>query len=385
MRVRVPLLLALALGAACAGVEGDLKRAAMKEFFVDFVKGKDRGAGEYARVIEKSITPLQGGRYQYIVPAHISHYMILRSVQGLGGTRTEDADYMAFVVDRLFYVLAHDPMGNIRSEACEQLGRVLLRLPQEPDKIIGGDISGDGEINQIALDLKNYGDAISAGKKVTAAQVLERMDRMGEHRPSTFASARQMMRAFAAKPVVASTSASIRERAAALVPGITRDCILVALREAAFGDPAREDIDPDPSPMVRAAAVRVLGRVGTRDALDLAIARTADSIDPAERDVDVLREIVVYLGAVGGKRAFEACILRLEDKYDGIRYQAQIALQRMTGARVEPTVAAWRAWQRRHPDWATGATPPAAETGEPPRESGEAGTGGEGDGEAKPK
>jgi hypothetical protein len=99
----------------------------------------------------------------------------------------------------------------------------------------------------------------------------------------------------------------------------------------------------------------------------------------------VLREIVVYLGAVGGPRAFEACVLRLEDKYDGIRYQAQVSLQRMTGARVEPTVAAWRAWQRDHPEWAAGATPPEGGTAETPAEAGESPADAARDGEAKRK
>ena len=44
-------------------------------------------------------------------------------------------------------------------------------------------------------------------------------------------------------------------------------------------------------------------------------------------------------------------VTRLDDVDIGVRYRAQEALVRMTGAQVEPTVPAWRAWQAEHGEW----------------------------------
>ncbi|MHC4548094.1 MAG: HEAT repeat domain-containing protein [Planctomycetota bacterium] len=348
MRARLALLLFLA---GCAGVEGDVRRAEMKEFFLDLVRGKDRGVGYYASTIKQSTTEVVGGRYQYTPPAHISHYLVDRSLRGLGGTKIRSSDDLAVATDWLLHALAFDPTASIRSTVCEQLGRILLRLPLTGEPPTPTDPRADRQINTIAQDLFRYGQDARKGKKVTNAEVVERMVALAKQTPPTQQSAQQMARAFAAYPVVGSTSAKIRAQSEKLVPGVVRAAILVSLREVACGDPRQPHREPDPAPIVRAAAAEVLARVQSTIALEAAAQRLQDPIDPAERDADVRRTLITYLGEVGGPRAFATCVVRLDDVEPGVRYRAQQALQHMTGARVGPDAAAWRAWRDKHAEW----------------------------------
>jgi len=330
----------LALVAGCAGIEGDIDRTEMKEFFVNFVKGKDRGLNAYRRTIEKSVTKVQGRRYQYVAPAHISNWYVDRSVRGLGGTDLPNSDYLASAVDKLLFVLSYDPTAAIRSTTCEQLGRILLKLPyaEVPLPVDG---NADIRINQIADDLAEMATHAREGKKVPVSAVVERLHALEKERPRTLLGARQVVRVLAAAPVSQAISGPIRDTAQEVGPALIRDAILVSLREVAVGLP---DIEPDDAPLVRQCAVEVLTRVGSPVARAGAEARLMGGIDPFERDTDVRRALLAYLGTIGGPGAFNACVERLLDLDVGVRFSAQMALQEITGARADPTPEAWRAW-----------------------------------------
>jgi len=349
MRFCLGLLLLLA---GCAGIEGDIKRAEMKETFLDLTRGKDRGVGYYTETISGAKTEIIGDRYQYQPPAHISHFLIDRSVRGLGGTEIRNSDDLALVVDWLLFALAFDPTLSVRSAAAEQLGRVILRLPMTELPPAPSDALADQRIHEAAQDLHRYGLDVQAGKQVTHDQVVERMEVLARESPPTRQAAQQAVRAFAIFPVRGAASKKIRAASERLVPGLVRAAILVSLSEIACGDPLRPHWEPDPAPVVRAAAAGVLATTQSAIALDAAAARLADAIDPAERDADVRRQLVRYLGRVPhAPRAFATCLVRLDDVDSGVRYRAQEALQRMTGARVGADSAAWRAWRDDHPEW----------------------------------
>jgi len=349
MRIAVAAL-ALAL-AGCAGIEGDIKRAEMREFFLNFVRGKDRGSGYYAHQIAKSTTKPRGGAYQYVAPAHLSHFYVERSVRGLGGTRIRTSDDLVRVTDWLLYTLAYDPTVSVRSRACENLGRVLLRLPPGDGPPVADDLQADQRINVAAQDLLGYALARNEGQRVETAKVVERMEALAAEAPPTRQAAMQQVRAFAVDPVYGVRTGPVREAADRLVPGLTRDAILVALRETACGDPLRPQFGADSSPLVRASAARVLARSGSPVALEAALWRLRGAVDPAEHDPDVRGRLIEYFAAVGGPRAFDACVQRLDDHDPAVRYHAQRALQRMTGARVRPTSQSWVEWRTRHPEW----------------------------------
>lgn len=352
MRRRLGLLLLLA---GCAGIEGDIKRAEMKETFLNITRGKDRGVGYYTETINGAKTEIVSGRYQYQPPAHISHFLIDRSVRGLGGTRIDSSDDLALVADWLLFALAFDPTLSVRSAAAEQLGRVLLRLPMTDLPPAPSDALADQRIHTAAQDLHRYGQDVQAGKPVTHAQVVERMEALAKESPPTRQAAQQAVRAFAIFPVRGATSKKIRSASERLVPGLVRAAILVSLREVACGDPLRPHREPDPAPFVRAAAAEVLASTQSPVALDAATVRLRDAIDPPERDADVRRRLVLYLGRIpNSPRAFATCLVRLEDVDSGVRYRAQEALQQMTAARVGADPAAWRAWRDDHPEWLVG-------------------------------
>lgn len=331
-----PLAL-LALLAGCAGIEGDIERAEMSEFFENFIKGKDRGVYEYSNTISKSVTGIQGGRYQYVSPAHISNFYVNWSIRGLGGTKLPNSDYLAAAADKLLFVFTYDPTGALRSTAAEQLGRLLLPLPPGPAPLpLEG--SADTRINQIADDLKKMADEVKAGQKVPVSAVVERMRALSAERPRGLLSACQMVRALATPPIVGAVSGPVRETAEEIGPSIIRDSILVALRDQAVG---LREYDPDESPLVRESAIEVLARVGSPVAQPGAIERLRGGIDPVERDPDVRCALLKYLGVVGGPGAFEACVERLMDLDISVRHAAQASLQKLTGARAEPTPEAW--------------------------------------------
>ncbi len=342
-----PLALAILL-AGCAGIESDIERAEISEFFQNFVKGKDRGVNGYSRMITDAVTKVQGGRYQYVPPAHISNFYVDMAVRGLGGTKLPNSDYLAAAADKLLFVLTYDPTGALRSMACEQLGRLLLPLPPGPVPI-AVDGNADVRINQIADDFLAMAVDVRAGKKVPVSSVVERMRALAAERPKSLLSACQMVRILAAQPISGAVSGPVRETAEEIGPAIVRDAILVALRDSAVG---LKDEEPDESALVRQAAAEVLTRVGSPVAQEGAIARLAGGIDPLERDPDVRCALVAYLGVVGGPGAFESCVERLLDLDLGVRLHAQASLQGMTGARADPTPEAWRAWAGKSPELA---------------------------------
>jgi HEAT repeat protein len=281
--------------------------------------------------------------------------LIDRSVRGLGGTKIRNSDDLALVADWLLFALAFDPTLSVRSAAAQELGRVLLRLPMTDLPPAPTDALADQRIHTAAQDLHRYGLDVQAGKKVTHAQVVERMEALARESPPTRQAAQQAVRAFAIFPVRGATSKKIRVASERLVPGLVRAAILVSLREVACGDPLRPHREPDPQAVVRAAAAEVLATTQSPVALRAAAERLKDAIDPAERDADVRRRLVSYLGRIPhSKLAFRVCLLRLEDVDSGVRYHAQAALQRMTGARVGTDPADWRAWRDDHPEWGVG-------------------------------
>ncbi len=349
MRPGIVLLLLLA---GCAGIEGDIKRAEMKEVFLDLTRGKDRGVGYYTETINAAKTEIVGGRYQYQPPAHISHFLIARSVRGLGGTRIRNSDELALVADWLLFALSFDPTLSVRSAAAEELGRVLLRLPMTDLPPAPSDALADTRIHEAAQDLYKYGQAVRAGKKVTHDQVVERMEALAKESPPTRQAAQQAVRAFAIFPVRGATSRKIRAASERLVPGLVRAAILVSLSEVACGDPLRPHREADPAAVVREAAAKVLATTQSPVALAAAAVCLRDAIDPAERDADVRRQLVRYLGRIpSSPLAFQLCLVRLEDVDSGVRYRAQEALQRMTGVRAGADPDAWRAWRNDHPEW----------------------------------
>jgi HEAT repeat protein len=311
--------------------------------------------GYYTETINAAKTEIVGGRYQYQPPAHISHFLIAKSVRGLGGTRINSSDDLALVADWLLFSLAFDPTLSVRSAAAEELGRVLLRLPMTDLPPAPSDALADQRIHTAAQDLHRYGQDVQAGKQVTHDQVVERMEALAKESPPTRQAAQQAVRAFAIFPVRGATSKKIRTASERLVPGLVRAAILVSLREVACGDPLRPHREPDPAAVVRAAAAEVLASTQSPVALRAAAVRLNDAIDPVERDADVRRQLVRYLGRVPhAPLAFRVCLLRLEDVDSGVRYRAQEALQQMTGARVGADPAAWRAWRDDHPEWRVG-------------------------------
>jgi hypothetical protein len=280
----------------------------------------------------------------------VSQFLVQKSVSGLGGTKWHTTDYLAFAVDRLFYVLKHDPTATVRATAVQSLGRILVRLPLGVPPPPAGP-RAEQEINTIAQDLAKYAADAKAGKPVTNAQVVDRLRKLEAQRPPTWRSAMQTVRALASSPVVGVAPGPVRDAAEEIGPPLVRDCIVAALREVALGDPVRTELEADESALVRGDAFDVLARVRSPAAIPAARKRLEDPLDPGERDADARAKLCAYLGEVGGADAFEMCIVRLDDVDGDVRYHAYRALMRMTGARVRPSSEAWRSWQEKRPEW----------------------------------
>ncbi|MHC4341305.1 MAG: HEAT repeat domain-containing protein [Planctomycetota bacterium] len=341
----------LLLLVGCAGVDADIRRAEWREGFMDLVRGKDRGIWNFATTIDKATTKVQAdGRYQYIAPAHVSQYLVDRSVRGLGGTRLRNGRYVAAVADRLLHVLNHDPTPTVRATACLQLGRLLLLLPVPLDTVPAHDPASNDRINEIAYDLASFNERLEQGKTVPEAAVVERLRALSKERPTRFLNAVQMVRILTVRPVSGSVPGPLTALLSEVGPVIVRDCILIALREVACGDPF-EEVEADSGAQVRSDALDVLARVGSPIAVTAAATRLQNADDPTERHPDVRRALLIYLGEVGGPRAFDACLLRLDDFDSGVRFHAHRALRKMTGVKIAGSGEAWRAWREEHPDW----------------------------------
>ncbi len=345
MRPAMLAILVAASIAGCAGVEGDIRRAEMREGLRDLVQGKDRGVAGYRQTIVRATTQSRAmARYQYAPPAHISHWLVQRSVRGLGGTRLGDAQQMALAVDALLDVIARDPTAAMRALACYQLGRILLRLPAPSAPGAVATPQSEAKIHEVALDLLRLREAAAGGEPVKVGEVIERLQALAAERPLGLRSAREAVRALASRPISGTPSQAIRAEAEKVVPPLIRDSVIAALAEVACGRPGGPD-QADESELVRANAAEVLTRIAAPEAREAAAQRLLDPIDPAERNADVRRQLAQYLGEVGGETAFLACVARLDDSDSGVRYHAHAALIRMTGARVAPTAAAWSAYR----------------------------------------
>ncbi len=345
----------------CAGVESDIRRAEMREFFRNIVKGRDRGAAVYGASIADSTTEPQAGRYQYVPPGHLSHFMVERAVRGLASTQIKDADYLAFVVDRLFYVLSFDPTPAMRALTCEQLGLVLTGLPNPGAARPAKDLRADQRINNIAQDLRRFQELSDAGKKIKQSAVAKRLYELDAEAPPNYLSAMQMVRVLAAKPVAGAGPGPVREAAREIGPRVLRDAIVVALRDVGLGDSMRETLKPDEEPLVRQAAIRVLASVRATSVLDAAERRLGGDFYPEERDRDVRAAGMALLGELGrvddpsldpiAARAFDVCHTRLRDSFHGIRFLAHKALIRMTGHEGAPSYESWELWRAGRPSW----------------------------------
>jgi hypothetical protein len=352
MRRALFLTLLLACLAGCRSKpEGDVTRASMMDDLKDLVYGKDRGLWSYRSTISANVTSLSGP-YQYPPPkAWVSQYRVERAAYGLGGTKTENAEQLAQVVDTLFHLMRNDPTATIRATACRQLGRVLLRLAVDTEATLPPDAGAEEQINSIAQDLFAIKQKLDKGEKVKVRDAVALLEQLAAMHPPRMSSAVQVVRACAIPPIAGTARGPLFDLREKEVPNMVRDSILVSLRERACGD-LRTMAEPDPEAMVRADAIDVLARIATPAAIDNAVARLDDPIDPPERDFHVRGRLLHYLGMLGGRKAFASCVMRLGDVYQDVRYHAQVALTRMTGARgVEPTAEAWNAWLEQNPSW----------------------------------
>jgi hypothetical protein len=347
MRLALALL---ALVCACSGPEKDIYFASIGEDLKDLLYGEDRGLYAYRNEIDTYITNL-GGPYNYKGKAWMGQWRVIRACYGLGGTKTRNAEQLALAVDKLMHVARNDPTGAGRSTACLQLGRILMRLPVDPDDPVRGDPDDAEKINAIVKDLWIIKDQFESGKPVREKDVAKLLGQLGATRPPSLRSAVQLVRACSLPPVSGVAPGPVFDAREKLVPRLVRDSILVLLREQACGDPLQPE-PPDPSRIVRSDAIEVLIRVRSPVAADIAATRIDDDIDPPELVNDVRRQLLRYLGYCPSRKAFDTCVLWLIDPRDrSVRYQAQRSLVRMTGTDVEATPEAWRAWIDANPDF----------------------------------
>lgn len=345
------VLVLLPIVCACSGPKKDVYFANIGDNLADLVIGKDRGLWSYRATIHKNISSI-AGPYKYVPPKPwIAQYKVIRASYGLGGTKVENAEQLAQVVDTLFHVLRNDPTAATRSTACLQLGRVLLRLPVDTNDALPPDPGAEEKINALATDLWDIKVKLDKGQKVKEKDALALMQQLADTPVPRMRSAIQVVRACSLPPIALVSKGKVWDYREKIVPRIVRDAILVALREVAVGNPPTRD-EPDASEQVRADAIDVLTRVASPVALHAGYRRIADDIDPLEGDEEVRRKLVQYMGVIGGPEAFAACVTRLNDVEDvSVRYHAHAALLKMTGARVTFERGAWRAWREKHPEW----------------------------------
>ena len=352
MRGRILVLSGLLLVGSCAKVAFDIRKAKFNEDMTDIVKGRDRGYFDYRETIQKNtIKGPHSRRYQYIEPAHVANYRVTRAVRGLGGTKWPNTDYMAGVVDRLLYVLRHDPTSAVRAAACSQLGRIARRLDQPVPDPYPLQPRDDESIRQIASDLYGLQKKLEEDGRIKQELVVDGLDRLSEQYPTRFLLSLMLMRALSSRPVVAVPPGPIRDVATRVVPSLCRRCISIALSEVACGSRLHSKALADESEQVRRRAIEVLHSLRDPVARQAAAARLWDESYPSERDADVRGALIEYLGGAGGPGAFEAVVRRLEFDDISLRLRAQNALIAMTGVRLAPDAKAWRSWRADHPEW----------------------------------
>jgi len=378
---RLTALFALILIAACTKVDTDVKRAKMSADFKDIFVGRDRGYFGYREMIEQAtVRSPRASRYQYNEPAWVSNYIVTRAVRGLGGTVWPNADYLAGSVDRLMYVMHYDPTPIVRATACSQLGRIAQRIGVPvADPYLFVELA-DEKIQQVSQDLFKIQQRVDKGERIKESLVIERLDTFETLYPTRMLLAIQMMRALSSSPVVQAAPGPLRDTTERVIPAIARRTISIALAQLACGNVYRPRVSADESAEVRGRAVEVLNALNDPVARDFAVARLWDQDYPAERDEMVRMRLLEYLGNVGGPGAFEAALRQLDSDFPSIRFHAQAALLHMTGAKVEPSIAGWRGWRAKHPEWRLTTTkpptllpppttPPAPEAQKPPEKS----------------
>jgi len=359
--MRVWALGAILLLGSCAKVEFDIWRAKTGENMADLVRGRDRGYFGYREIIEANTLKAAGfDRYQYKEPAHVANYQVTRAVRGLGGTAWPDTDHMAGAVDRLLYVLRHDPTAAVRTAACSQLGRIAERLPAAAVDPYPLNPRHDETIRLIASDLYGMQQRLEKGEKIKQSVVVESLEKLSEQYPTRFLLSLMLMRALSSKPVVQVPAGPVRETLDRVVPPLCRRAISISLAEVACGSEIHAKLPEDDAAAVRLRAAEVLTMLRDPVARNVAASRCWDEFYPAEQDPHVRRALLDYLGAVGGPRAFEAARRRLANDDISLRLHAQRALIDMTGARVAPDAEAWSAWRAGHPEWQITPDPDAA-------------------------
>lgn len=361
LNIALPLLFASL--PSCAKVEYDIWKAELSEDTADLYRGKDRGYHGYREMLEEATIRGAGiRRYRYVKPAHVSNYLVTRAVRGLGGTEWPDSssvaatDYMAGSVDRLLDVLYRDPTPSVREQVCAQLGRISRRLtfmlngfkPEDP-YLLRPD--ADVNIRQTTSDLTELQIRIDKGERIPQKFVVAALESFDQNPPRRSLEALEMMRAVASLPVAAAPPGPIRDAARTIVPRLCLRAISITLSQTACGSLVATGAYPDESDRVRLRAIQVLTSLHDPTAREPASARLWDNLDPEESNEFVKNALLVYLGTVGGRHAFEAAVRRLDNGHVSVRYHAQSALIRMTGARLAPQARAWRAWLAQHPRW----------------------------------
>jgi len=322
--------------------------------------GSDRGPKHYGKVIDEW-TRLDPGQLRYEFTKKdtiLANFEIHRALRGLGGTKVKTPQDFAYVTDKILYVLAHDPLPADRAVACEELGRLALRLPHPEKPFEPGAATSGVRINLITRDLRQIQMRVAKKEKVKVSELLGRVIAMAEETPTDARSARQQIRSMTSEPV-ASAGARADLAVAKVLPEMLRRAILISLRTAATGDTEDPAAEPDPAEMVRTAAADVLARIGCPVARHDAVNRLSGALDPKEREPDTRRNLMRYLGAVGGPDAFAVCLDGLENDLDsGVRYHAQLALVGMTGE-SQHGATAWEEWRAAHSEWHAAKRPAA--------------------------
>ncbi len=316
------------------------------------VLGTDRGPSHYGGIIDKW-TRLRPGQRRYEFTSQdfiLANFEIHQALRGLGGTKVKTSRDFAYVTDKILWVLAHDPLPADRAVACEELGRLALRLPNPEKPFEPGAAASGVRINLLTRDLRQIRLRVDKDEKVKVSELIGRIAAMADETPIDIRSARQQIRSMTTKPV-ATGNTKVELAVAKVLPEMLRRAILISLRSAATADTEDPESEPDPAEMVRTAAADVLARIGCPIALRDAVNRLSGSLDPKEREPDTRRNLVRYLGALGGPEAFDVCLEVLGNDLDsGVRYHAKLALVRMTGEN-QIDLAGWEAWRAANPDW----------------------------------
>ncbi|MEM8885180.1 MAG: hypothetical protein AAGD14_14020 [Planctomycetota bacterium] len=346
------VLLAVLVTGGCQTVTFDVWRAKVGEDTADIFRGKDRGYFGYRKIIQDyTVKAPNTRRYQYTQPQHVANYQVRRAVRGLGGTEWTRAEAIAVSVDRLLYVLRHDPTPSVRVEAVSQLGRIAERLKVDAVDPYPLSPLADEAIRQAATDLFELQQRIDGGERIAQSIVVKSLEQFREAYPTRFQTAMAMTRALASKPILLVPPGPVLDASTALTPTLCRRAISIALSQVACGSVLHAKVRADEAYQVRLRAFEVLTALRDPVARDVTAAAIGDPIYPNEQEGAVRSAALVYLGVVGGAIAFDTAVLLLDNDYVSQRMHAHAALLAMTGERLPADAEAWRRWKRENPDW----------------------------------